>query len=164
MTYRLASVAALIAILSAGSAQAAAPKEASFTWFAGTWTCVHKADDGDQTSTWTFAQPDAGNWFRLSYGVHGTTGGNAVVGYLPVLRQWVYDDYHADGSYARETSAGFQDGKWTWSGTYYPPQGAASIDGRVDWVVRGHDNFEMFFYPSRSSKAPSGSQSCTRGQ
>jgi hypothetical protein len=113
---------------------------------------------------WHIHAPDAGGWSHLDYGVGGVVGGNAVVGRLSAMKSWIYDDYHADGSFARNSAADPTGGIWRWRGTYYPSHGAKSLTGKVEWRIKNAARFDMFFYPPAALKTnvPSGSQSCDR--
>ncbi len=158
---RLALLVLLVSSYAAASGPAATPSGmASMSWFAGDWTCSYNG----QTAEWHFDAPDSGGWTRLTYGRGGQLGGAAVIGYVPALKQWVYDDFHADGAYAQQNSPEFADHQWVWSGVFYPAGGASPMHGHVVWQVEDERHFTMLFYPpsSAQSQKPSGQQTCVR--
>jgi hypothetical protein len=116
---------------------AADDPRAAAAYFIGTWSC-----DG---TLWTFA-PLLGDttWIRVVYGSPAKPDGNAVIGYVSETKKYVFRDFHADGGYADISSDGPVDGRWLWSGPYYPAGGGV-VDGRITYVVDGPERYERTF-------------------
>ena len=95
--------------------------------FAGTWTC---GDAHFQTPWHIYAAP-AANWTVVDWGPRTGNGGTAYVGYVPARKQWLYEDFHFDGSYSMNTSPGPVNGSWSWTGTY--DMGKHVLHGVVIW-------------------------------
>lgn len=118
----LAAVLALNAFLSA---------------FAGTWTCTPQLPGGVRasTSTWTIAAAPKSSWAVVHWSSRGANG-TAFVGYLAPDAQWIYEDFHGDGSFATNTSSGPQGGIWTWSGSFTSSQRVQH--GAIQWRRTGN--------------------------
>lgn len=102
---------------------AAVAVNAFLSAFAGTWTCTPHLPGGVRApgSTWTIAAAPKSTWAVVQWSSRGANG-TAYVGYLAPDAQWLYEDFHSDGSFATNTSSGPQDGVWTWNGTFTSPQ------------------------------------------
>lgn len=163
-----ATLAAIFAALAVGSAAAAQNPEASATWFLGNWTCsgTVPANGGHPASTYhtpnRFALAPGSQWITNRWGPENPDGGIAYIGYVPGQKQWVYEDYHYDGSMARVTSPGLQDGKWIWSGPYYPAGGGV-LHGRIVYVLRDKTRYDRIFEaPQGTGWHRLGGDTCTR--
>jgi hypothetical protein len=99
--------------------------------FGGTWTCTGA---GRLPSRWTIAPAPASRWVRVEWNAGGARG-TAYVGYLAAAGAWIYEDFHADGSFATSTSPGPAGGVWTWSATY--TTGARVTHGAIQWRREG---------------------------
>jgi len=129
---RLAVLCAALALLGAGDAGDGA-------YFTGSWIC-------GGTTAWTFARlPGGKNWLEVTYGPAAAPYGTAVMGYVEGLHAWVYRDFHADGGYADLTSPGPADGRWVWSGPYYPADGSAALNGRITYVEVDGKRYDRIF-------------------
>jgi hypothetical protein len=120
---------------------AALAANAFLSAFGGTWTCTPHMPGvvTAPVSTWTIAPEPRSSWVVVrwsSRGAHGT----AFVGYLPPSAQWVYEDFHSDGSFASNTSPGPQNGTWTWNGTFTSQQRVQH--GAIQWRRDG-DGFRQ---------------------
>ena len=133
---RVATIAALL-VLAPLAARAQTAAGADGKYFVGTWHCG--------TVQWTFAPLVANsNWVRVTYGDPRQPGGVAVMGFVPELKRWIYRDFHADGSYADLTAPAPSDGKWVWSGPYYPSDGGL-LNGRVTYTVVDDNEYDRTF-------------------
>jgi len=107
-------------------------------YFTGKWTCAGVP--------WTFALlPGSKSWTEITYGPPDDVTGTAVMGYVAVLKAWVYRDFHADGSYADLTSPGLVDGRWIWSGPYYRASGGPVLNGRITYVEVDAKRYDRIF-------------------
>jgi hypothetical protein len=111
---------------------AAVAVNAFLSAFGGAWTCTPHLPGvvAPPVSNWTIAQAPQSSWVVVrwsSRGEHGT----AYVGYLAPESQWIYEDFHSDGSFVSNTSSGPQSGAWTWSGTFTSPQ--REQHGALQW-------------------------------
>lgn len=126
-------------------------------YFQGAWNCAG--------ARWTFAALAADSpWTSIVYGNAAHPDGHAVMGRVAGLHAWVYRDFHADGSYADLTSAGLKDGRWVWSGPYYPASGGPALNGRITYTIVSPDRYDRSFassQPDGSLKAMGG-DFCTR--
>ena len=131
-----------LALLAAVALLGAAPDpKADGAYFTGTWKC-------GQDVVWTFAPlVDGGDWIRITYGDPQHPEGIAAMGFVTGLKAWVYRDFHTDGSYADLTSPAPADGRWIWSGPYYPAGAGQPLAGRITYTevtaTRYDRTFEM---------------------
>ncbi|MGA2394128.1 MAG: hypothetical protein ABSH03_12390 [Candidatus Lustribacter sp.] len=100
--------------------------------FAGSWTCTPHLPGvvAPPESHWSIAAAPQGSWAVVRWSSRGESG-TAFVGYLAPEQQWIYEDFHSDGSFATNTSSGPQNGTWTWNGTFTSPQRAQH--GAIQW-------------------------------
>jgi hypothetical protein len=134
---------------------AADDPRAAVAYFAGTWSC-----DG---TIWTFA-PLLGDttWIRAVYGKPASPDGTAIIGYVTELKKYVFRDFHADGSYADISSDGLVDGRWVWTGPYYPSAGGV-LDGHITYTIDGPTRFERTFASLADGQLkPMGRDVCTK--
>lgn len=90
------------------------------TTFGGVWTCTTH-EPATQTApasvsrvAYSIGAAPGGNWTTVRWGLAGG-GGIAYVAYVPATKQWLYDDYHYDGSFFRDFSTGPDSkGVWRW--------------------------------------------------
>ena len=130
---RIALAIAFVA-LSAGSARASSPAD----YFRGTWKCG--------AVRWSFTPLNSGStWTKIVYGDPARPYGLAALGYVPGLHRFVYRDFHSDGSYADLTSPAPRDGKWNWTGPYYPIDGKSILRGHVIYVEKGPARYDRHF-------------------
>jgi hypothetical protein len=61
--------------------------------------------------------------------------GTAFVGYLPLEKQWIYEDFHSDGSFSANGAVPPANGVWTWSGTYTTAE--RTVHGASQWQRDG---------------------------
>lgn len=130
-------------------------RSTAMRYFFGTWKCG--------TTTLTFASfADTSAWMRASYG--GTQpDGTAVVGYVTGLHAWVYRDFHRDGAYADLASPGPSDGRWQWSGPYYPVEDGPPLQDRMTYRQVSSTRFDRTFELLQGTDyVPTGSDSCTK--
>jgi len=124
--------------------------------FGGTWTC----HDGGYLVPWRIAATPSQTWTTVSYG-RGSNGGTAFVGFLPPAHQWLYEDFHADGSYARNVSQGPVSKTWTWTGSYYTAR--RILSGRVMWRLSTPSRIDRTFEPLQNGRyVVSGRDYCTK--
>lgn len=111
---------------------AAVVANAFLSAFAGTWACTPHVPGvvRTQVTTWTIAAAPHSPWVELHWSARGESG-TAFVGYLRPPQQWVFEDFHSDGSFSASTSDGPQNGTWTWSGTFTSPQ--RELHGAIQW-------------------------------
>jgi hypothetical protein len=111
--------------------------------FGGTWACTPHVPGvaGAPVSHWTIAAAPRSAWTVVQW-TGRTQNGTAFVGYLTPDQQWIYDDYHSDGSLSASTSSGPQNGTWTWSGTVTSQQRV--LHGAIQWR-RESDGFRQGF-------------------
>lgn len=138
-----------------GAADPAAGK-----YFLGNWTC----GSGTATTAWAWAPLQPGSdWIRNVYGDPAKPYGTAVIGFVPGLQKWVYRDFHADGGYADLTSPGPTEGRWEWTGTYYPAEGGTAPPGRVVYTVVSPTRYDRSFEALRDgSFVRMGGDSCVK--
>jgi hypothetical protein len=111
---------------------AAIAANAFLSAFGGTWKCTPHMP-GVVTapiSTWTIAAAPRSSWVVVRWTSRGANG-TAFVAYLAPSAQWIYEDFHSDGSFSSNTSAGPQNGTWTWNGTFTSPQRIQH--GAIQW-------------------------------
>jgi len=102
---------------------AAVAASAFLSAFGGTWACAPHVPGvvTGPVSTWTIAAAPHSSWAVVQWSSRGASG-TAFVGYLAPDQQWIYEDFHSDGSFASHISSGPQNGAWTWIGTFTTPQ------------------------------------------
>ncbi|HEY5145807.1 MAG TPA: hypothetical protein VII82_03540 [Polyangiaceae bacterium] len=150
-----AAAALLVALRSHLPAATAAPRDDA-AYFAGTWTCA------GTPWRWTNLMADDA-WLRIEYGDRRHPDGQAVMGWVPRLRSFVYRDFHADGSYADLTSLGLANGRWVFTGPYYPADGSAPLNGQISYVVTSPSHYDRVFEMLRDGKlVRMGGDSCTK--
>jgi hypothetical protein len=112
---------------------AAVAVNAFLSAFGGTWACMPHVPGvvSAPVSTWTIAAAPRSSWVVVHWSTRAGNGGTAFVGYLAPNGQWIYDDFHGDGSFSANTSSGPQNGTWTWDGTFTTPQ--RETHGAVQW-------------------------------
>jgi hypothetical protein len=142
-----------------------------FQTFAGTWTCTSEvpaskdAPAHSVSTKWVVSvEPGVENWTVVRWGGPGAAGGTAYVGYVPSLKQWIYDDYHGDGTYARSTAAAPKDNAWDWFGTYYGPDGQTNY-GPITWKLSALNRIDRTFSRTGDDGKPVvlGRDFCTKG-
>ena len=126
--------------------------------FGGMWTCHSNGAD----VPWVIAPAPGSAWTTVRWSNQSNAdGGIAYVGYVEPNKQWVYEDFHYDGSYAVNTSEGPHDNQWSWSGTYY--LGQRTMHGQVIWKLASPARIERTFIVVDNGKAtPSGADYCTK--
>jgi hypothetical protein len=147
---RFAAVAVAFALLGAD------PNPSSdVRYFLGSWKCAGVP--------MTFAPlTDGSPWTRLSYGV-APANGTAILGYVTSLGGWIFRDFHADGAYADMSSPGPSDGRWQWTGPYYPQEGGPPLGGRVTYSEVSPTRFDRVFEVMRDDNfVPTGNDSCMK--
>jgi hypothetical protein len=104
--------------------------------FGGTWACTPHLTGvvSAPVSTWTIAAAPRSSWVVVRWSAR-TANGTAFVGYLAPSGQWIYEDFHSDGSFSAITSSGPQNGTWTWDGTFTTPQRVTH--GAIQWRREG---------------------------
>jgi hypothetical protein len=102
---------------------AAVAANAFLSAFGGMWACTpHVAGVVTAPVThWSIAAEPRSSWVVVHWATRAQDGGTAFVGYLAPDQQWIYDDFHTDGSFAANTSSGPQNGTWTWEGSFTAP-------------------------------------------
>lgn len=122
---------------------AALAANAFLSAFGGTWTCTAHVPGAVSAlvSHWTIAAAPQSTWTVVEWSSRGEHG-TAFVGYLPAQQQWVYEDFHSDGSFGDNATNGPQNGVWTWSGTFTSPQRVQH--GAIQWRRDG-DGFRQGF-------------------
>lgn len=115
---------------------AAVAMNAFLAAFAGTWNCTPHLTGvvSPSSSTWTIGADAGTPWAVVHWHARGGSG-VAYVGYLAPEAQWIYEDFHSDGSFATNTSPGPQNGAWTWTGTYTTAQRTQHI--AIQWRREG---------------------------
>ena len=147
---RVATFALALALLGASDDPARAMR-----YFAGTWKC------GTTTVTFVpFVKP--GVWTRINYrGI--APEGTAILGYVTGLHAFVYRDFHVDGAYADLASPGPSEGRWQFTGPYYPQEGGPPLDGRTTYVQVSPTEFDRTFELMRGSAyVPAGHDACVK--
>lgn len=116
----------------------ASEPRADARYFLGSWTCAG--------TTWAWSPLlNDDRWIRNVYGAPKQPDGTAVMGWIPELHAFVYRDFHADGSYADLTSTGLVNGRWEFSGPYYPATGGPPLQGRISYVVVSATRYDRIF-------------------
>lgn len=119
--------------------------------FAGQWHCsgATVATAGHPSvsfaSDWHIAPVPGDAWTIVRWGNPGPAGGVAYVGYIEARKQWIYEDFHGDGSFAQVHSDGPGAGNaWAWIGTY---EHGVSTDraGPITWRSVSESRFERTF-------------------
>ena len=125
-------------------------------YFVGAWHCG--------AVLWTFSPLTVGGpWLKVVYGDPARPGGTAVAGYVKGLDRYVYRDFHADGAYADLTSPPPRDGRWEWSGPYYPAGATTPLSGLVVYLQRDPAHYERTFQTLRDGRlVPMGGDTCTK--
>ena len=111
--------------------------------FAGTWSCTPHVPGviAAPATTWTIGAVPKSSWARVTWSARGANG-TAFVGYLPLQKQWIYDDYHSDGSTANYTAPAPVNNLWVWSGSY--TTSARIVHGAAAWQ-RDKNGFRQGF-------------------
>lgn len=138
-----------------GPSSAADDPRAAVNYFIGEWSCAG--------TPWVFTPflEDAG-WIRNVYGKPGKPDGSAIVGYVAGLKKYVYRDFHADGSYADISSDGPVEGRWVWTGPYYPTSGGA-LNAQITYVIVNANRYERLFASVVDGKPQTmGHDACTK--
>ncbi len=119
--------------------------------FGGSWTCMRDVPASGAApartvkTAWTIAaDPGVENWAVVHWGGSGAEGGTAYVGYVAPLKQWIYDDFHGDGTYARSTTPAPNGNTWDWYGTYYAPDSQISY-GPISWKLTGPSRIDRTY-------------------
>jgi hypothetical protein len=143
------------AVLASALLGATGDPAASVRYFSGTWKCGE--------TTVTFAPfTETGGWTRVSYGSVAPEG-TAILGYVSGLHAFVYRDFHADGAYAELSSPGPSDGRWQWTGPYYPQEGGPPLQDRTTYVERSPTRFERTFELLQGAAyVPTGNDTCVK--
>jgi hypothetical protein len=115
---------------------AAVVANAFLSAFAGSWACTPHLPGvvAAPQSHWTIGAAPRSSWAVVRWSSRGESG-TAFVGYLAPDAQWIYEDFHSDGSFASHTSSGPQNGTWTWDGTFTSPQRIQH--GAIQWRREG---------------------------
>jgi len=126
--------------------------------FGGVWTCHSQGHD----VPWTISSAPGSSWTTVRWAAQNSAeGGIAYVGRLDAPPHWIYEDFHYDGSYATNTSAGPSGGTWTWQGTYY--LGNRVLHGQVLWKRSSPQRIDRTFMVIASGKATkTGADYCTK--
>jgi len=148
-------IATYLASLAFVALLGASDPHADAQYFSGTWIC------GGSTQ-WTFA-PLAGGWTEITYGPSAKPYGTAIMGYVDALGRWIYRDFHADGSYADLTAEPPHDGRWVWSGPYYPGGADHTLNGRVTYLEVDPKRYDRTFESLESGAyVKKGGDSCVK--
>lgn len=146
-----------IAALALGASLLGASEDPSSAarYFAGTWKCG--------AATLTFSSfADTSAWTRVAYGSVQPEG-TAIFGYVSGMHAWVYRDFHKGGAYADLTSPGPSDGRWQWTGPYYPEEGGPPLQDRTTFVQVSSVRFDRTFELMRGADyVPTGNDACTK--
>jgi hypothetical protein len=137
--------------------------------FSGSWMCAastpaqpgHKAVVTE--TRWDITSAPGGNWTIVRWGAQSNdTGGIAYVGYVPSEGDWIYEDFHYDGTYGLSTSKGAQAGIWSWAGGGYYTKDAV-LHGGVTWRLTKAGQIEHTFVQFvDGSPVPRGHDLCTK--
>jgi hypothetical protein len=116
---------------------AAVAANAFLSVFGGMWACTPHVPGvvAAPVSRWSIARAPHSAWVVVHWATRAEDGGTAYVGYLAADQDWIYDDFHTDGSFSANTSSGPQNGTWTWEGTFTTPQ--REQHGAVQWRREG---------------------------
>lgn len=111
---------------------AAVAVNAFLSAFGGTWACTPHVPGvvTAPASRWSIARVPNSTWVAVHWAARSENG-TAFVGYLAPDQQWIYDDFHSDGSFGANTSSGPQNGTWIWTGTFTTPQ--RELHGAIAW-------------------------------
>ena len=122
---------------------AAVVANAFLSAFGGTWACTPHLPEAvpAPVTTWTVAAAPRSSWVVLRWSSRSGRG-TAFVGYLAANQQWIFEDFHSDGSFSSTTSSGPQNGAWTWNGTFTSPQ--RELHGAIQWRREGTGFYEGF--------------------
>lgn len=146
----------------AGTTGAASPARAPafFEDFGGSWTCTFQG----AATAWRIDASPGASWSIVRWGdQHSARGGVAYVGFIGPQHAWLYDDFHYDGSYSRNTSPGPVNGAWTWSGTYYLADGTTALHGAVVWKLAAPGRIDRTFERLDGGKlVPTGRDRCVK--
>lgn len=137
--------------------------------FSGVWMCAAStpAQPGHQNSVlqtrWAITPAPGGNWTVVRWGSqNNATGGIAYVGYVPSEGDWIYQDFHYDGSYGLSTSKGSENGVWNWAGGGYYTKDAV-LHGGVSWRLTKTGQIEQTFMQfTNGQSVPVGHDFCTK--
>jgi hypothetical protein len=121
--------------------------------FAGSWTCTGGYH-------WHIVPAPGVGWTTVQWGPRTADGGTAYVGFVPKLKEWIYYDFHGDGTFATNTSPGPASNGWTWTGTYYQPN--AEGNGSVLWRRSSASRIDRTFNFTMNGKAQTAHDSCTK--
>ena len=132
-----------------------------FDDFGGTWNCANAS----YHSYWNIDSPDGNYWTIVSWGQDKDhIGGRAYVGYLPQTKQYVYNDFHNDGSFSQLHAAAPAGHRYEWTGSYYAA-GAAAVDTSADitWELASNGTIERHFAQIvNGRRVERGSDTCTK--
>lgn len=120
--------------------------------FAGSWSCGGYP--------WHIAPAPGTGWTIVQWGPRSAEGGTAYVGDVPRLKEWIYYDFHGDGSFATNTSPGPVSGAWTWTGTYY--QSNAEGRGTVVWRRSSPTRIDRTFNFTANGKPQTAHDTCVK--
>lgn len=132
-----------------------------FDDFGGTWSC------GNATyhSYWSIDSPPGNYWTIVSWGADKEhVGGRAYVGWIPQTQEYVYEDFHNDGSYSQLHASAPAGHRYEWTGVYYAA-GATQPDtsGDITWELTPKGTIERHFAQTVGGKRiDRGSDVCTR--
>ena len=125
--------------------------------FSGTWTCHSRGAE----IPWVIAPAPGSAWTTVRWADQTSErGGTAYVGYIPAQKQWIYEDFHYDGSYAINSSPGPQNNVWTWTGTYYLTD--QTMHGQVLWQLTSANRIDRTFKATINGKPQSSGDYCTK--
>jgi hypothetical protein len=115
---------------------AAVAANAFLSAFGGLWACTPHTPGvvAAPVTQWSIAAAPRSSWVVMHW-TSRAANGTAFIGYLAPEQQWIYDDFHSDGSYSANTSSGPQNGTWTWEGTFTTPQ--RTLHGAIQWRREG---------------------------
>ncbi len=138
---------------------AAVAANAFLSAFGGMWACTPHMPGAATApaSTWTIAAAPSSSWVVVRWRSRGENG-TAFVGYLAPDRQWIYEDFHSDGSFSSVTSSWPHGETWTWEGTFTTPQRVQH--GAIQWRRDGEDLRQGFGRMLGTSFRESASATC----
>lgn len=104
--------------------------------FGGTWSCAAHVPGvaGAPPSAWTIAAVPNSQWVRVNWSTRSERG-TSMVGYVTLEKQWLYEDFHSDGSFSAYAAPAPSNGVWTWQGTYTNAQ--RTVHGASQWLRTG---------------------------
>lgn len=132
-----------------------------FDDFAGRWLCR----SAHATSYWSIARPAGSAWTIVTWGADPNhAGGRAYVGWLAQKREYVYDDFHNDGSLAQLHAAAPSDHRYVWTGAYYAARARrADRSGRITWTLAPNGSIERRYARIVDARVvPQGNDTCTK--